>query len=251
MQSNGIGFTQKPLKNVNLNLLKSPFDVTCNGKQETEVNNWALANVAEDGAENDNGRNSFINLDHTQCKRKRKHYRMDESNNSDKSNNCQSASEGCLKLTIRVKRNPIIEEHISVNKTELSSYSVKQNMVYEILPRSSRDNQWSSPATFTKKKKKKKHKQKKKKKTKKRKYRKSHMTLPDVELCCDDNVSADHLCVSNGCKFHSGSFFSSSSSSSSSLIVSPRKPGTKRFKLILGNDSINIDIPSTKIRKCD
>ncbi|XP_076362405.1 uncharacterized protein LOC143253079 [Tachypleus tridentatus] len=250
MQSNGIGFTQKPLKNVNQNLLKGPFDVTCNGKQETEVNNWALANVAEDGIENDNGRNSFINLDHIHCKRKRRHYRMDESNNSDKSNNCQSASEGCLKLTIRVKRNPIIEEHISVNKTELSSYSVKQNMVYEILPRSSRDNQWSSPSTFTKKKKKKKHKQKKKKKTKKRKYRKSHMTLPEVELCCDDNVSADHLCVSNGCKFHSGSFFSSSSSSSS-LIVSPRKPGTKRFKLILGNDSINIDIPSTKIRKRD
>ncbi|XP_022248250.1 uncharacterized protein LOC106464749 isoform X2 [Limulus polyphemus] len=210
----------------------------------TDPLNWALTDSTSRKIQNNSKRNSpHFSSECTQYDRK-KQRRVNE-NSSSKFSSDKDPSQRCLKLTIRVRRNPVIEDQAHLKQPKVSKYSMKQNMIYEILPVKSSDGEWSSSSSFMKKKKK--HKQKKKKKINIEKCKSTKLKFSSCDLKKNsDCVDADQAFVPRGSSYLDSSLFSSSSSS---LTDSLPQPGTKRFRLILGNDTINIDIPSTKIKK--
>ncbi|XP_023237012.1 histone-lysine N-methyltransferase KMT5B-A-like [Centruroides sculpturatus] len=144
-------------------------------------------------------------------------------------NNLEDSPQGCLKLTIRVRRSHLTEDHYSSseggNNNINSAKGYQKRAIYEILPPSNA----SSPR---------KHQKKKKKKRKKKSQERdiSKLEMSNTKRPKLNSNTASQLC-------------SNSESSNCSLNSSPLKPGTKRLRLIFGNNSIDIDIPPSKARR--
>ncbi|KFM70139.1 Histone-lysine N-methyltransferase SUV420H1-B, partial [Stegodyphus mimosarum] len=149
--------------------------------------------------------------------------------------NSHSCTQGCLKLTVRVRNsssdcnsiasNPsLIEQHHceNVNKSCLQS----QSMVYEIIPVNCNGNHDMNESI---------------------REGKLNALPPKSKKNTPFSSLADHtvnIRISSPCYSHSVSEKKPELS-----LNSPMKPGTKRVRLILGSDSIDIDIPPSKSRR--
>ncbi|XP_035220182.1 histone-lysine N-methyltransferase KMT5B-A-like [Stegodyphus dumicola] len=149
--------------------------------------------------------------------------------------NSHSCAQGCLKLTVRVRNSSndcnsiatntsLIEQHLceNVNKSCLQSKS----MIYEIIPINCNGNHDMNESI---------------------RGGKLNTLPPKSKKNTPFSSLADHtvnIRISSPCYSHSVSEKKPELS-----LNSPMKPGTKRVRLILGSDSIDIDIPPSKSRR--
>lgn len=206
-------------------------DLTDSEKQELEKDSISEVNklINNNSHKTNSGKiNPSTSPNQTKTKNNKYDYNL-QMDTVDVKNNLEESPQGCLKLTIRVRRSHLTEDHYSSleggNNSINSSKGYQKEAIYEILPPSNTN----SPRKHQKKKK------------KKRKKKSQERDLSKLETCNNKRPKLNSSTASQLC--------SSSESSNCSLNSSPLKPGTKRLRLIFGNNSIDIDIPPSKARR--
>lgn len=144
-------------------------------------------------------------------------------------------SQGCLKLTVRVRNNSTDSDHsIASDSNDVNQqfYNLhnditvqSKGMVYEIIPVKCDGNHDANENLVSKK-------------------FSSSVSKSKKSIPCPSTDTVN-IRISSPCYSHS-----LTKTEPELSLDSPMKPGTKRVRLILGNDSIDIDIPPSKNRKC-
>lgn len=144
-------------------------------------------------------------------------------------------SQGCLKLTVRVRNNSTDSDHsIASDSNDVNQqfYNLhnditvqSKGMVYEIIPVKCDGNHDANENLVSKK-------------------FSSSVSKSKKSMQCPSTDTVN-IRISSPCYSHS-----LTKTEPELSLDSPMKPGTKRVRLILGNDSIDIDIPPSKNRKC-
>lgn len=150
--------------------------------------------------------------------------------------NSSLCSQGCLKLTVRVRNNSTDSDHSTASYSNDTNQQFcnlhnditvqSKGMVYEIIPVKCNGNHDANESIVSKK--------------LNGSIPKSKKTVP-----CASATDTVNIRISSPCYSHS-----LIKEEPELALDSPMKPGTKRVRLILGNDSIDIDIPPSKNRKC-
>lgn len=150
--------------------------------------------------------------------------------------NSNLCSQGCLKLTVRVRNNSTDSDHstasdsIDIDQQFCNLHNditvQSKGMVYEIIPVKCDGNHDANKSLL------------KKKMT-------ASVSKSKKNIACSSAPETVNIRISSSCYSHS-----LNKEEPELSLDSPMKPGTKRVRLILGNDSIDIDIPPTKNRKC-
>lgn len=149
--------------------------------------------------------------------------------------NSNLCSKGCLKLTVRVRSNSTDSDHSNTaNITDVTQQYCNlhnditvqsKGMVYEIIPVKCDGIHDSNENLVAK--------------------MNSSVAKSKKNVQCPSAPDTVNIRISSPCYSHS-----LTDEEPELSLDSPMKPGTKRVRLILGKDSIDIDIPPSKHRKC-